>query len=255
MAGAALSADLDTFPKLLARNARELGGRPGLPREGIRHLAELDLGPRPRPRCWRWPRGWRSSGSRPGDHLAIIGRNRPYLYWAMVAAQCCGAVPVPLYQDAVAEEMAYVLEHCGARFVVAGDQEQVDKVLEVSAPPAARWSTSSISTRAGCGKYDHARLHSYAEVQARGREAGAPARARDRARAPRRRARTDICVMLYTSGTTGRPKGVVLSNRNIIATAEASAALRPADAPRTACSPTCRWPGSATSSSPWARPT
>ncbi|HCI98939.1 MAG TPA: hypothetical protein DHV74_04870, partial [Sulfitobacter sp.] len=58
----------------------------------------------------------------------IIGRNRPYLYWAMMAAEMVGAVPVPLYQDANAEEMAYVLDHCGARFVIAGDQEQVDKV-------------------------------------------------------------------------------------------------------------------------------
>jgi long-chain acyl-CoA synthetase len=63
--------------------------------------------------------------------IAVIGRNRPALYWSMVAAQKVGAVPVPLYQDAVAEEMAYVLEHCGARFVIAGDQEQVDKVIEV----------------------------------------------------------------------------------------------------------------------------
>ena len=67
-------------------------------------------------------------GVREGDFVAIIGRNRPRLYWAMVAAQMVGAVPVPLYQDAVAEEMAYVLAHCGARFVVAGEQAQGDKV-------------------------------------------------------------------------------------------------------------------------------
>ena len=66
-------------------------------------------------------------GAKEGDFIAIIGRNRPYLYWAMMAAEMVGAVPVPLYQDANAEEMAYVLDHCGARFVVAGDQEQVDK--------------------------------------------------------------------------------------------------------------------------------
>ncbi len=69
-------------------------------------------------------------GVNPGDHIAVIGRNRPRLYWSMVATQMTGAVPVPVYQDAVADEMAYVLDHCGARFVIAGGQEQVDKVLE-----------------------------------------------------------------------------------------------------------------------------
>ena len=124
-------------------------------------------------------------GLGPGDHLAIIGRNRPQLYWAMVAAQACGAVPVPLYQDAVAEEMAYVLEHCGARFVVAGDQEQVDKVLEVSGAAAAAGSRSSISIRGACRNYDHARLHGYADVAGRGARRRAEAAAR-RAGAHRR---------------------------------------------------------------------
>ena len=70
-------------------------------------------------------------GVNEGDHIAIIGRNRPTLYWSMVSAQMVGAVPVPLYQDAVAEEMEYVLGHCGARFVICADQEQVDKVIEI----------------------------------------------------------------------------------------------------------------------------
>ena len=63
-------------------------------------------------------------GVNPGDHIAIIGRNRPYLYWSMVAAQMAGAVPVPLYQDASAEEMAYTLGHCGARFVICADRNR-----------------------------------------------------------------------------------------------------------------------------------
>ena len=76
-------------------------------------------------------------GVNEGDFIAIIGRNRPYLYWSMVAAQSVGAIPVPLYQDAGAEEMAYVLDHCSARFVVAEDQEQVYKVMEVQSDCAA----------------------------------------------------------------------------------------------------------------------
>jgi long-chain acyl-CoA synthetase len=221
MAGAA-PAEPETFPKLLARNARTFAGRPA--------YREKEYGIW---QTWTWAEteaevmalaaGLAELGLGPGDHLAIIGRNRPYLYWAMVAAQCCGAVPVPLYQDAVAEEMAYVLEHCGARFVIAGEQEQVDKVLETSARLPRLEHLVYLDPR-GLRKYNHARLHRYAEVQARGRAAGAPAVAAISARTAAQGS-DDTCVMLYTSGTTGRPKGVVLSNRNIIATARASAAF------------------------------
>ncbi|RYG92293.1 long-chain fatty acid--CoA ligase [Loktanella sp. IMCC34160] len=159
-------------------------------------------------------------GVNKGDFIAIIGRNRPYLYWAMVAAQSVGAVPVPLYQDAVAEEMAYVLDHCGARFVVAGDQEQVDKVLEIQDRLSNLEHMIYLDPR-GMRKYDHSRLHEYSHVQEQGRAA------RDELTPELERRRSalgydDTCVMLYTSGTTGKPKGVVLSNRNIIETAKAS---------------------------------
>jgi long-chain acyl-CoA synthetase len=138
----------------------------------------------------------------------------------MIAAQMCGAVPVPLYQDAVADEMAYVLGHCGARFVICGDQEQVDKVLEVQRRAPAVEQIIYTDKR-GMRKYDHARMNALADVQAEGRAAEqrlgrnwTPA-----SRAGLRR----TCVMLYTSGTTGKPKGVVLSNRNIIETAKNTA--------------------------------
>ncbi|WP_420859254.1 AMP-binding protein [Marivivens marinus] len=159
-------------------------------------------------------------GVNKGDFIAIIGRNRPYLYWAMVAAQSVGAIPVPLYQDAVAEEMAYVLDHCGARFVVAGDQEQVDKVLEIQDRLSNLEHMIYLDPR-GMRKYDHSRLHEYSHVQ----EQGHAARDELTPELERRRSALgydDTCVMLYTSGTTGKPKGVVLSNRNIIETAKAS---------------------------------
>ena len=98
-------------------------------------------------------------GVNEGDFVAVIGRNRPHLYWAMVAAQIVGAIPVPLYQDAAAEEMAYVLEHCGARFAVVGDQEQVDKVIEVQDQLHQFEHMIYLDPR-GLRKYDHHKLHS-----------------------------------------------------------------------------------------------
>ncbi|MFN3641509.1 MAG: AMP-binding protein [Gemmobacter sp.] len=156
----------------------------------------------------------------PGDHVAIIGRNRPALYWSMVAVQMCGAVPVPLYQDAVAEEMAYVLDHCGARFVIAGDQEQVDKVLEVQDRLPSIAHMLYVDKR-GMRKYDHRHLGWLADAAAEGRAAATRLGPELDARIAGLTA-DSTCVMLYTSGTTGKPKGVVLSNRNIIETARAS---------------------------------
>lgn len=131
MAHTLVSADgPQSVPALLHRNAKQFANAPA--------YREKEYGIW---QSWTWAQtrdevealalGLLELGANEGDFIAIIGRNRPYLYWAMMAAEMVGAVPVPLYQDANAEEMAYVLDHCGARFVIAGDQEQVDKVLDV----------------------------------------------------------------------------------------------------------------------------
>ena len=101
----------DTFPKLLVRNARIRPEPHGVAAQGSRHLAVLDLGARCSTRCAPFRSGLRALGLKRGDKIAIIGDNRPRLYWAMAAAQALGAVPVPVYADSVADEMAYVLEH------------------------------------------------------------------------------------------------------------------------------------------------
>jgi long-chain acyl-CoA synthetase len=162
-------------------------------------------------------------GVNEGDFVAVIGRNRPYLYWSMVAAQSVGAIPVPLYSDASSDEMAYVLDHCGARFVIVADQEQVDKVIEVQEGLHQFEHMIYLDPR-GLRKYDHTTLHQFSHVQDQGRAAYdefIP-------ELTRRRDGLDYdstCVMLYTSGTTGKPKGVVLSNRNIIEVARSSSAF------------------------------
>ncbi|MBF9032870.1 AMP-binding protein [Rhodobacterales bacterium HKCCE2091] len=211
--------DLVSIPALLARNVARFGSKPA--------YREKEFGIW---QCWSWREaadeieaialGLLSLGLKPGDHVAVIGRNRPALYWSMVAAQKAGGVPVPIYQDAVADEMAYVLEHCGARFVVAGDQEQVDKVIEVQ-DSAAGIEHIIYQDPRGLRKYDHSTLHALSDIMAEGRAA----RERLKPELDRREAALDYdstCVMLYTSGTTGKPKGVVLSNRNIIETSKNS---------------------------------
>ncbi|MEM1388152.1 MAG: AMP-binding protein [Pseudomonadota bacterium] len=207
------------MPALLQRNARTFANRPA--------YREKEYGIW---QSWSWAEtaeqvealalGLLALDMQPGDYVAIIGRNRPALYWAMAAAQCVGAVPVPLYQDAVAEEMAYVLDHCGARFAICGDQEQVDKVIEVQDQVKSIEHILYLDAR-GLRKYDHTRLHAMADTMAEGRAA----KERLQSELTKRQSALgydDTCVMLYTSGTTGRPKGVVLSNRNIIESAKAS---------------------------------
>ena len=221
--------ELISIPALLARNVRLYGARPA--------WREKEFGIW---QSWTWAEGAAeiraialgllALGLNRGDHVAVIGRNRPALYWSMVAAQMCGAVPVPLYQDAVAEEMAYVLDHCGARFVICGDQEQVDKVIEVQDKIQHIEQVVYVDKR-GMRKYDHSRMNALADISAEGRAGHNRFDAELDARIAEL-TYDSTCVMLYTSGTTGKPKGVVLSNRNIIETSKNTAGfdrLRPGD--------------------------
>jgi long-chain acyl-CoA synthetase len=210
---------LRSIPALLHRNATEFGDAPA--------YREKEFGIW---QSWSWSEtkeeiealalGLIDLGVAEGDFIAVIGRNRPTLYWSMMAAQMCGAIPVPLYQDAAAEEIAFTLGFCGARFVIAGDQEQVDKVIEVQAELPQFEQMIYLDPR-GLRKYDHSKLHQYSHVQ----DAGRAKRDELTPELDRRIAKLDYdstCVMLYTSGTTGKPKGVVLSNRNVIETSKSS---------------------------------
>ena len=207
---------LDTFPKLLHSHVQL---RPN--QDAIR---EKDLGIW---QSWSWADaaseiralacGFAALGLKRGEKLAIIGDNRPRLYWAMTAAQVLGAIPVPLYQDAVADEMAYVLDHADVKIALAENQEQVDNLLEIHARCPGLEHIVYDDTR-GLRFYEQEFLHEFEQLQRKGVEFDqAHAGFYEREVATGNGAET--AIMLYTSGTTGNPKGVVLSNDNVIITA------------------------------------
>jgi long-chain acyl-CoA synthetase len=212
----------DTFPRLLLERARS---RPD--RVAIR---EKDLGIW---QSWTWREaadevrwlacGLAARGFRRGMNLAIIGDNRPRLYWAFAAAQALGGVPVPIYQDSVAQEMLHVLEDAEIAFAIVEDQEQVDKLLELL-PQAPRLQHVIYDDPRGLRNYDQPQLMPYDELRAIGREydeahdgffAGEVAAGRS----------DDICVILYTSGTTSKPKGVCHTHSSFLAAARGDVAF------------------------------
>ncbi|HUK05304.1 MAG TPA: AMP-binding protein [Burkholderiales bacterium] len=213
-------AGLDTFPKLLMHHARARSTRPA--------IREKDLGIW---QTWTWHEfaeevramacGLAEHGFKRGDHLALVGDNRPRIYAAMCAAQCLGGIPVPMYQDAVAAEMAFPIQNAAITHAVAEDQEQVDKLLEIL-PQCATLERIYYDDPRGLRHYQEARLMSCDALLELGRETYR----RDPGFLETEIAKgtgDDTAAMFFTSGTTGVPKGVVLTHASLIDRARAAA--------------------------------
>ena len=210
----------DTFPRLLQLHAQR--------RPGATAIREKDLGIW---QGWSWMQalaevrqiaaGLHQAGVTRGEHLAIIGENRPRLYFTMIAVQCLGGIPVPMYQDAVAAEMAFVFDNAEIKFAVVEDQEQVDKLLEIreTVPHLKR---IIYEDPRGLRNYDQPGLASYEQIRALGEQflREHPTLVEDEIAKGKA---SDVAAMFYTSGTTANPKGVVLGYGNLLSAGRAGA--------------------------------
>jgi len=207
-------AQYDTFPKLLQRNAERFGDNKIAMREKEFGIWQEFTWKQYHDHVKYFSLGLASLGLSRGDKIAIIGDNRPEWVWAEVAAQAAGAVPLGLYQDSSLKEVSYVVDHSDSTFVVAEDQEQVDKILDMKEQlPKVRYVV--YADPRGMRGYKESFLLDFQEVEKYGRELERRERGRygESVAAGRRE---DLALICYTSGTTGYPKGAMLSFRNLL---------------------------------------
>ncbi len=164
-----------------------------------------------------------SLGFQPGEHAAVIGDNEPQWYWASFAIQAARGITVPLFTDAISDEIQYIIEHSESKFIVARDQEQVDKLVAIwdKIPKVKKviwWYWK------GMRKYKQDFITSYEEVKELGKkyEESHPGAFEENIEVAKG---DEIANIFYTSGTTGLPKGTMISHRALIGSAESMLSL------------------------------
>jgi len=211
-----------TFPQLMWTHAKQRPDAPALREKSFgiwQTITWAQLGALVRALAC----GLAAAGVRRGEHVVVIGENRPRLYASMLAAQSLGAIPVPLYQDAVAQEFAFPINNAEVRFAIVEDQEQVDKLIELRAqcPQLARiWYDDPRGLR----HYDEPGLASLDSLIDAGRAHDATHAGFYDAEVAAGRP-DDVAAMFFTSGTTGNPKGVVHTHFTLLDRAAAGKAF------------------------------
>ena len=211
---------LTTFPRLLLKHATERGSAPA--------MREKEYG------IWQthsWADlaalvehvacGLHQAGLRRGEHMVIVGANRPRLYATMLAAQSLGAIPVPLYQDAVAAECVFPINNADVRFALVEDQEQVDKMLEIR-DRCPQLSNIFFDDPRGLRNYMEDGLAGLDELIGAGAAFSKEHPDFFKAEVDKAQA-ADVAAMFFTSGTTGNPKGVVHTHGTLIDRGQAGA--------------------------------
>ena len=209
-----------TFPRLLLKHAIERPDAPAMREKEYGIWQALGWGDLAR-MVQAISGGLAQAGLRRGEHMVVIGANRPRLYATMLAAQSLGAIPVPLYQDAAAAECVFPLTNAEVRFAFAEDQEQVDKLLEIR-PQCPQLAHIYFDDPRGLRSYEEPGLMSLDALIASGTQF-ATSQPEAFKQAVEQTQPDDVAAMFFTSGTTGNPKGVVHSHDSLLDRARAGA--------------------------------